>query len=276
MSYEVVPTQDRASWLAARRQGIGASDIAGIMGLSPWTTPFQVWASKVYDIPEDTDDEAMHWGQVLESVILDEWGKDNYPVVDRGLLIRSTEHPHFMATPDGLTDTGRAGAVVEAKNSTDWRWSEVPTHYRLQVQWQLVVTGYPLGYLIVLHGGRQLSTYEIEADPDLQAEMIEAANDFWKLVEADEAPPVEADDYTIMSSLWPREIIQAVEVPADAALELYAAKEARDTGKSRYEAAAAAVKYIMGDAGEAVVDQQVIATWKGEPRRFVVKGEGLE
>lgn len=277
MSYEVVPFTDRADWLAKRRQGVGASDIAGIMGVSPYTTPFQVWASKVHDIPEVTDDEAMHWGQALESVILDEWGKTNWPVVDRGLLLRSTERPHFMATPDGLLDNGDHGAVAEAKNSTDWRWTEIPLHYRLQVQWQLVVTGYPRGYLIVLHGGRHLETYEIEADPDWQAEMIAAANDFWKLVEANEAPPVEADDYTIMQSLWPRYTESPVEIPWDLAAELYDAKDDRDEGKDRYEKAAAAVKEIMrDDADTAIVDQQIVATWKGEPRRFVVKGEGLE
>lgn len=276
MSWEPIPFTDRDDWLAKRRQGIGASDIAGIMGLSPWTTPFQVWASKVYDIPEESDDEAMHWGHVLENTILDEWGRRNWPVEDRGLLLRSVEHPHFMATPDGLTDNGVEGAVVEAKNSSDWRWSEVPEHYRLQVQWQLIVTGYRIGYLAVLFGGRRLDTFKIEADPDMQAEMVEAANDFWKLVEADEAPPIEADDSTLMASLWPTATEDAIEIDYDQAHELYLARAERDAGKARYDAAVAVVKEVMRDADTAVVDQQVVATWKGEPRRFVVKGAGLE
>lgn len=277
MSYDVIHTETREEWLAARRDGIGASDIAGIMNLSPYTTPFQVWASKVYDTEEEMDSEVMHWGRTLEGIILDEWGKANWPVEDRGLLLRSVEHPHFMATPDGMCDNGETGAVVEAKNSNDWRWDEVPTHYVLQVQWQLIVTGYPVGYLVALHMGRRMKTYPIEADPELQAEMIEAANDFWKLVEADEAPPIEADDNTIMSSLWPRDIIEAVEIPRDAAEELYAAKDARDAGKERYEAASAAVKELLRDAGEAVYGQQVVATWSesGGTRRFLVKGDGL-
>ena len=31
----------RAEWLAQRRTGIGGSDVASILGLSPWRTPYQ-------------------------------------------------------------------------------------------------------------------------------------------------------------------------------------------------------------------------------------------
>lgn len=37
---------DRTAWLAARRKGLGGSDIAPILGLSPWTSPLQTWRRK--------------------------------------------------------------------------------------------------------------------------------------------------------------------------------------------------------------------------------------
>ena len=49
---------DRAEWLAWRRSGIGASDVAGILGISPWASPFTVWADKLGLLPdEDLDDD---------------------------------------------------------------------------------------------------------------------------------------------------------------------------------------------------------------------------
>lgn len=280
MTFEVVPTLDRAEWLAARRAGIGASDIAGIMGLSPYTTPFQVWADKVYELPEDhDDDEAMLWGNLLEGLILDEWGRRNWPVEDRRLLLRSTETPYFMATPDGLTDNGTQGAVVEAKVTSDWSWAEPPQHYVLQVQWQLIVTGYRVGYLTALHAARRLATYEIEADPDAQAEMIATAHDFWKLVEANEPPPIDAEDNAVMASLWPTSTERATEIAPETAKDLFMARNARDDGKRRYEAVVASVKALMQDADTAVVDQTVVATWKADARgvrKFLVKGDGLD
>lgn len=37
---------DRAEWLEWRRNGIGATDVAGILGVSPWASPWSVWADK--------------------------------------------------------------------------------------------------------------------------------------------------------------------------------------------------------------------------------------
>ncbi len=279
MSFETIETDSRSEWLTARRAGIGASDIAGIMGTSPWTTPFQVWGSKVAELPEEEGTEWMRWGSVLETVILDEWAKDNRPVTDRDQLIRSTRYPILMATPDGLTTTPEGiPAVAEAKNRSEYHFDEIPEHYYAQVQWQLAVTTFEVGYLIVLHAGRRLETYEIEANYDFQAAQIEAATEFWKLVEADEAPPTEADDNSLMSDLWPHHTEQTVEVGPDIAIELYMARSEAKAGDVRKKAAEAALKVILGEADTAVVGQKVVATWreKGGVRRLLVKGVSLD
>ena len=33
-------------WLKERQKGIGGSDVAAILGMSPWRTPYQVWEEK--------------------------------------------------------------------------------------------------------------------------------------------------------------------------------------------------------------------------------------
>jgi len=280
MTFEVVPYDDRAEWLTARRSGLGASDIAGVLGISPWTTPFQVWASKVGEIPEDRDDESMRWGQILEGVILDEWEKvNNQTVTERGWLIRHRGRPYMMATVDGFTLTpDNRSAVAEAKNSSDWRWEGIPEHYYCQVQYQLAVSGFEVGYLIALHGGRRLETYEVPAVPDYQEMLTEAATDFWKLVEANEPPAVDAADNTIMSALWPRSTEKPIEIPVSMAVELYEARAVAKEATTQKAAIEAAVKREMGDADTAVVGQQVIATWRtgAKARSFLVKGSGLE
>ena len=277
MSFEIVPTHDRASWLAARRQGVGASDIAGIMGISPWTTPFQVWASKVSDLPEVMDDEAMKWGRILEDVILNEWARTTAVTIrERGPLIRNIKNPIMLATPDALPSYP---AVVEVKNIADWSWTEPPVHYLAQVQWQLAVTGYEVGDLVVLHAGRHLEHYEVKADPEAQARMIEAATEFWGYVEANEPPPTQWEDSTIMASLWPTSTEEVAQIDPDDAFELYVAKEARDAGNQRYDAAVATIKAAMKEADTAVSEMQVIATWRSNKngvRTFKVKGDQLQ
>lgn len=252
---------DRTAWLAERRTGIGASDTAAIMGVSPWSTPYQVWISKLVDIPEDADDEAMWWGSTLETVILDRWADQRdvtYKV--RDTLLRSDVFPWLLATPDAVTTDGHP---VDAKNSGDWYWDEIPIHYRIQVQHQMIVCQEsPVGYLAVLHGGRKLETYEVEWDDVLALDIINATKEFWALVEAEEPPPVEAEDNAMMATLWPQHEEKAVEIPEELADMLTEARAAhKATGETR-SLAEAKIKEIMQDADTAVVDQTVIATWK--------------
>ncbi len=65
-------------WLAERRKGIGGSDVAAVLGLSPWRTPLQVFFAKTGrpDPYEDTSDrklELMHFGNVLEDIVSKEF-----------------------------------------------------------------------------------------------------------------------------------------------------------------------------------------------------------
>jgi len=36
----------REQWLELRRQGIGGSDAAAILGMNPWKSPMDVWLEK--------------------------------------------------------------------------------------------------------------------------------------------------------------------------------------------------------------------------------------
>ena len=59
-------------WLKERQKGIGGSDVAAILGMSPWRTPYQVWEEKTTPIDEtaaEDDRPALYWGRVLEAPI---------------------------------------------------------------------------------------------------------------------------------------------------------------------------------------------------------------
>jgi len=265
MTYTQVPFTDRADWLTKRRTGIGASDIAAIVGISPWSTVFQTWVSKMSDdAPEVEASEDMAWGLLMEGLILDGFERfHGFEVLYRGYMWRNNERPWMLATPDGITRTDTVGlAVIEAKKTGDWKWDEVPAHYVAQIQWQMAVTGAPKGYIAALHQGRRLEVYPIEADPQLQAELIAEGEAFWKLVEANEPPPVGAADNAYLASLWPTHIEQAVEIPAEMAQELFDARSSMKEAKARLAMAEAALKDKLGEADTAVVDQTVVATWR--------------
>jgi len=273
----IVPTSDRADWLAKRRTGIGASDIAAIMGVSPWSTPLQVWVSKVSDDAPETDmSEDMLWGARMEALILDEFEQRQHdlPLYNRGALWRNEERPFMLATPDAVTDHRMLGQMpVEAKKVDAWNWDDgIPDYYQMQVQWQMAVLGAPRGFLVALHRGRRLEIYPLEADPELQAAMITAAEGFWGMVEQEIPPPAQGEDSAFLNSLYPTHIEEAVEVAPEIASELRLAKDTMNQAKSRLAAAEAALKEIMGEADTAVVGQDVVATWRTQTtRRFDLK-----
>mgnify|MGYP000308297088 CR=1 FL=1 len=50
-------TEARADWKLWRRGGLGASDLPAILGISPWASPFSVWADKCGLLPDEDDED---------------------------------------------------------------------------------------------------------------------------------------------------------------------------------------------------------------------------
>jgi putative phage-type endonuclease len=98
-------TADEADWLAARRKGIGASEIAAIMGRSPYDSLFSLWWRKRmgWEIPANNE---MSTGTFLEPTIAG-WFAKHYASpenlhIDTAGLYQHADRPWQMATPDRL------------------------------------------------------------------------------------------------------------------------------------------------------------------------------
>lgn len=65
----------RAEWLEGRRQGIGGSDVAAVLGLSPYKTPLDVWNDKLGLSEDHEPSEAAYWGTTLEDTVAKEFQK---------------------------------------------------------------------------------------------------------------------------------------------------------------------------------------------------------
>lgn len=73
MSNTVIRPKDRAEWLEYRKDGIGSSEVATILGLNPWETPYQLWRRKKgLDAPKD-ETFAMKAGHYLEDAVSQFW-----------------------------------------------------------------------------------------------------------------------------------------------------------------------------------------------------------
>lgn len=191
---------------ATHRSGIGGSDIAAVMGISPWKTPYAVWLEKMGLGDGVVESPAMEWGTRLESNILDKFGKQHpkYEVIAPRETVRHPEHDFVLASVDGLLRKDGADiGVLEIKTASAYSkdaWGEentadIPEYYTMQVNWYMGIYSLPLAIVAVLIGGSDYREYVIHFDAELFERQLAAGRAFWENhVLAQVAPPVSAGD----------------------------------------------------------------------------------
>ncbi len=186
-----------AEQLQRRQQGIGGSDVAATLGLSPWKSPRELYEEKRGGVEIVEPSEPMRWGTLLEPVIRQEYAERTGRTVrvPTEPLVHPT-HAFMCANPDGLTNDDRVLEVKCARNAYGWGEpgsDAIPQHYLLQVQHYLIVAELPVADVAVLIGGCEYRQYEVPADPELQEMLIEGEREFWRAVEAGTPPEVDLD-----------------------------------------------------------------------------------
>jgi putative phage-type endonuclease len=147
----------RADWLAWRQGGIGASDVAAILGLSPWASPWSVWADKAGLLPPLPDDEVMAAGRWLEAAI-GPWftHETGLHVAGEQTWCTHPEHEHHRCTVDGFVFEAPRGVLSIPHVLTDAeiaevkrRWQEIAASTRTPQIVPPMGSGDPLGLLEV-------------------------------------------------------------------------------------------------------------------------------
>lgn len=258
------------TWLAERRTGIGGSDVAGILGLSKWTTPLQVYLDKIGQAPESEDNAPMKWGRYLEPVIRQAYSDETGRTVRTMDMIRSPVRPFMLANIDGFTDDGRLLEVKTARTGEGWGepgTDQIPTAYMLQVQHYLEVTGFEFADVAVLIGGSDFRIYEVGVDPELVHLIIEAESEFWRRVqERDPPPPISvADAIARWGGASRADMVQASEEAMAAVGRLKAVKLGRAELDEIEESAKAVILRELGERDTLVgPDGKTLATWKAQ------------
>jgi putative phage-type endonuclease len=197
---------------AERTKYIGGSDAAGVLGLSRWKTPLEVWALKTGQIPdpEVRNELAVELGNELEEVCARLFTKRTGKKVQRvNETVYDKEHPFLAANLDRRI-VGE-DAVLEIKTAGAWaakQWEgeEVPQEVVIQVLHQLMVTGKSKGYACCLIGGNlDFHIKPVFRDDALIKQMREKEIHFWKtFVEPNVMPTIiTKNDGDILNQLFP-------------------------------------------------------------------------
>ncbi|EOA2606900.1 lambda-exonuclease family protein, partial [Enterococcus hirae] len=86
-------------WLEDRKRGIGGSDVATVLGLNKYKSPYQLWLEKTGQIElKDSESEPAYWGNVLEEVVAKEFQeRTGKKVRRRNQVFEHPLHPFLRA-----------------------------------------------------------------------------------------------------------------------------------------------------------------------------------
>jgi putative phage-type endonuclease len=277
----VIPVVQRTpEWVEARRSGIGASEAAAAIGLSPWESPLSLWARKCGLVPDQEVNDAMVLGQLMEPVLAQLYklatGED---LRRRNQLLRHPVYPWMLASLDRVR-TGRR--IVELKHTASGAGygepgtDEVPDLVLAQVIHQMAVLDAPEADVAVLVAGRApLRIYTVRRDADAEAIVIDQEREFWRHVEERTEPPVDGSEATAraLAAMYPRDDGEEVIADADVAAALAALRDVRaqiETHRTNEAHLRAVIESAMGDASALVAPGVGRVTWKAPKDSQVV------
>ena len=275
-------------FLAGRKKGIGGSDVAAILGFSPYKSPYQLWLDKTgRSERSESQSESAHFGHLLEDVVAKEYSRRAGVKVQRvtqqlslpdhpwaiGNIDRAIINPEISGNvrfKDGKLTTDQ---LLECKTASEYLAKlfgeegsdQVPDYYLTQCLWYLLLSGCQFIDLAVLIGGNKFRMYRIERDEDLIDSIFRQVKAFWfNHVVADVPPdPTCFDD---VLHRWSKHVV-GKQVEADLkhiklAEELITVQNRQKADKAREDEIKLQIVTTMQDAEMLISQGMAICTYK--------------
>ena len=195
--------EDREAWLAERRQGVTATELAKIMTAGSREQAIRDLVKQKREVDSFTGNAYTEWGKHREPIIAADLA--GFGVIPESRVFHSASNPRFLASPDGLSvdfdgqlvldeikTSGKAipkGSAALAEKGYEW-----------QMQWCCHVTGAIGSWLNVELRYGHPAEGEFEAGPrsrewfprddGMIAQLIEVAEQVLALMDADETPVI--------------------------------------------------------------------------------------
>ena len=204
-------TNDR--WLECRMHGpkgdipytVGGSDVAAIFGVSPWTTPMELWLIKKGRMKpaEKSNANQLMMGHLLEPVAAYWYGqKTGNTVTEDTHLYQHADHPYALANFDRRFTRKSDGepGILECNRCTyltadEWADDAIPLYYEFQLRFYLAVADVDIGAFSAVWGNNpdnDLAIPEIVRDKAKEDMIFERLEEWiWSL--ENDRPPTMAD-----------------------------------------------------------------------------------
>lgn len=273
-------------WLNERKKGIGGSDAAAVMGISPWKTPLKLWKEKRGELPDEDirAEPLVYWGNRLEPVVADEYVIRTNRRLRGGQFFRRKDRPWMICNVDRMVIGAKIILEIKTVNQFAFNakeWGDdgsnvVPVEYYAQAQHNLFVTRRDQCDMPILIGGNDYRCYIIPRDQRWIERYVPISDNFWHSLQNGIKPM--AIDCSDLIMEFPRcEVGKTVEANMKAFRAYQRLMRARDridkqnkiSDRAKFE-----MQAFMADAETLTFNGATLATWKNsgdKGRRFLPK-----
>lgn len=224
-SLQPIVYPDRETWLASRKNAIGASDVATILGFNPYKSAFSLWQEMKGHITPFEGNLATRMGHFLEPLAATLYEEaTGQELEDPGpyTVFEHPDMPFFRCTPDRLTKADPRRAVelkalgLRSLRSVDD--GEAPLVYQIQLQAQLSVLGFEYGDLAIIEGNESFRIHPFERNDVVINHILERVDEFHHRLVEGNPPPVDGSESTAttLRLLYPEDNGETVVLPSEA------------------------------------------------------------
>lgn len=257
------------AWLAHRRNAIGGSDAAAIIGLNDYASPFSVWLDKLGKAQPVEETEAMRLGHDLEEYVARRFCEaTGKKVRRRNAIIYNDRYPFAHANID--REVIGENAILECKTTSKLnlhKFSEgdYPSNYYVQVMHYMAVTGAQKAYIAVLVLQEGFYWFEVNRDEKEIEALMNAEQTFWQYVTRQEEPPVISADADALYQAHPTSDGTSIDLfgRASQMSRYLQIKDQIKALETEADTISTAIKQDLGDH-ESGTDGAFTASWKSQ------------
>ena len=199
------PITDKQSWLENRLLDITSTEVSALFNLCPYITELELYYQKKDKVVLNIDDnERMMWGRHLEDSIATAFAEKYKMKVKQFDVYMRDPETRMGSSFDYKIVSEEEPMILEIKNvdamayrnnwiEHDEENIEPPEHIALQLQHQLEITGYNVGYIVALVGGNTMKVVRSERDPRIGKILKGKVENFWERIKLGVPPDI---DYT--------------------------------------------------------------------------------
>lgn len=254
-----------------RQKYIGGSDVAGILGISPWKSPLDVYLDKVQPrlVEDPKKQKIFSRGKRMEPYVIDLFQEETgLQIVERGNRYIDDEFGFIAAEIDAETICGKNVEIKTVSPFKAKEWGEqqtdaIPVYYTAQAMHGLMVRKRDVCMFGVLIGADDFRVYAVERDDETISAIREKEVAFWERVQRLEPP--EAVSVSDITRMFYRDSGAGIEADGKALEALIRLRELKASAKTideEIETAEACIKIYMQDKSSLLVDGAPVATWK--------------